>query len=230
VPAELVPHISGAGRIDVHDEGNTMRLARRLILLTTTILMAAAFMPGAAVGQEEAVEVTNEVSHCTLSAPNCVLHVTGSSSWRLFVFGVDQGIINACNDEFVAVLGENGAGNIVTYNNNANPSSPCTRIKCNDTGENWPITTTGEYTGIQADEGHLTVRFCWDYVGSPGDPGTHCNVELRVENHGSHKYGLRADNNLCVVIPGVADIRINGTWKSEPDPVDFGYNDVEIIH
>jgi hypothetical protein len=204
-----------------------MRLARKLVLLVAMALAAMAFTAGAANAQEEPVEVTDEISHCSLNTADCAVHVEGSSSLRLFLFGVDQGIISACTDEFVAQLRENGAGNITSYYNNASFNGPCTRIKCNDAGENWPITNTGEYTGAQADEGHLTVRFCLDSFTDPDAVGTHCNAEIQVENHGNHEYGFRANNIPCVVVPGV-EVRLNGTWETEADP-GFGFN-IEILH
>jgi hypothetical protein len=208
-----------------------MRLARKLVLLVAMALAAMALTAGAANAQEEPVEVTDEVTHCSLNTANCAVHVEGTSSLQLVLFGVNQGVISACTDEFVAQLGENGAGNITSYTNNAGPSSPCTRIKCNEVGEDWPITNTGEYTGAQADEGHLTVRFCLDAADNPGGAGTHCNAEIQVENHGNHKYGFRANNVHCVLIPGVAEVYLNGTWESEatPDPAE-GQTDIEIIH
>jgi hypothetical protein len=207
-----------------------MRLLCTPLLLTVAAVAAMTFTAGTASAQEEPVEATNEVSHCSLSPANCALHFEGSSSMRLFLFGVDQGIVAACNDEFVAQLGENGAGNITGYTNNAGLGGPCTRIKCNDTGENWPITNTGEYTGTQADEGHFTVRICLDTFDNPGGAGTHCNLELQIQNHGNHKYGFRANNVVCTIIPGVAEVRFNGLWESEAGPGEGGHTDIEIIH
>jgi hypothetical protein len=207
-----------------------MRRARKFFLLAVMTVTAMTFTPGTANAQEEPVEVTNEVSHCSLSVANCVLHFQGSWHIRLFLLGADQGIVTSCNDEFIALLSENGSGNITSYTTNAIPGGPCTRIKCNDTGENWPITNTGEYTGAQADEGHLTVRICLDNIDNPGGVGTHCNLELQTQNHGNHKYGFRANNVVCTIIPDIAEVRFNGTWESEASPLEVGHTDIEIIH
>ena len=211
-----------------------MRLARKLFLLAAMALAAMALTAGTASAQEEAVEIENEVSglHCDYDAANCEHHVVGTSSLLLHQFGTEIPI-SACNDEFVASLDENGSGFIHEYENDAAASGSCTRVACNGVGEpaeetEWDIFATGEYTGAQTEEGHLSVRFCLDDETNVDGAGRHCDAEIQVHNHGNHSYGFEAETVICPIIPGVFT-ELNGSWESEATP-GIGEDDIEIIH
>lgn len=208
-----------------------MRPARKLFLLFAMALAAMALTAGTANAQEEAVEVTNEVEHCDLGAANCEHHFVGSHSLALYFNDMFVQLISACNDEFLATLNEDGSGFIYggDYENDAPTSQTCTRIQCNDTGEeDWPITNPGEYTGSQTEEGHFDMRICLDLESDPGGPGTHCDWELQIHNHGNHKYGFEADDVRCPLGAGI-EVGIDGEWESEAS-LDEDETDIEIIH
>ncbi len=213
-----------------------MRLARKLVLTAAMALAAMAMTAGTASAQEEAVNVFNEPSGtaCSTATGNCDHHVSGSSVLTQHIFGAESQA-SACNDEFVARLGPDGNGTIPTYTNNA-PVFPCTRLKCNGSGEpvaetTWPITNTGEYTAAgQTLDGHLSVRFCLDNASGPLNAvGMHCNVELDVDATASHRYRFTAVNEHCPLgIPGI-EAELDGTWNSETTP-DAGQEHIEIVH
>ena len=213
-----------------------MRLARKLFLLTAMAIAAMAITAGAASAQEEPVAVIQEAvggGACNVGTGNCDTHVVGSSVLTQHIFG-SESQASACNDEFVARLGPSGAGNIHIYTNNA-PTPPCTRIKCTGVGEptterEWPITNTGEYTTAgTVNDGHMRVRFCLDTAAMPNDPGTHCTVEIDVDEDAvNHRYLFKAVNEHCPVFPGV-EAELDGTWASETT-LDPGQEHIEIVH
>jgi hypothetical protein len=212
-----------------------MRPASRMFILVVLALTAMVMTAGAASAQEEAVSVLNEDTGvaCNNSTGNCEHHVVGSSVLTQHIFG-SESQASACNDEFVATLGPTGIGSINLYTNNA-PNAPCTRINCNGTGEpaaesSWPVTNTGEYTnpGVTID-GHLTVRFCLDTASNPGGAGTHCTVEINVDEHSTnHIYGFSAVNKHCPIFPGI-EAELDGSWESETLK-SGSEDDIEIVH
>jgi hypothetical protein len=208
-----------------------MRTARQLLLLTIIALVAMALTAPASQAQEAPIEVTNEVEHCDLAAANCEYHFVGNQYFALYIGGVFAQVISACNEEFLATIGEDGSGFVYAgdYHNNVSPSGPCTRIQCNDDGEaDWPITGVGEYTGSQADEGHLSMRICVDNQSNPEGVGGHCTWETPIRNLGNHRYGFEADGVVCPIYPGY-HVELNGVWGSEAVP-DEGETDLELIH
>ena len=212
-----------------------MRSAGKLFLLAVAAFAAMALTAGNATAQEEPVEVVNEATfeHCDVAAETCKHHMVGTHQFTLHQFG-SESILTACNDELLVVLGEDGSGYIDTYENDAATSSSCTRIQCNGVGESaseveWPIADTGEYTGVQTDEGHLTFRFCFDNESDPSGPGAHCTMEVDIENHGNHRYGLKAIDEECSISGMVVWIGVDGEWESEGMP-DVGQDDIEFIH
>ena len=213
-----------------------MRRTSELVLLVlAAIAVTAVLTPGAALAQEEPVEVENEATglHCSLDEETCVHHIVGSHTLILHQFGTEIPI-SQCNDEYVATLDEDGNGYFHTYENDAGTNQACTRIMCNGTGESvseteWPITNTGEYTDSQTDEGHFTFRFCLDNETDPNGPGIHCTRELNIENHGNHHYGFKTIDDECPILGMNVWVERDGEWESEASPA-VGEHDIEIIH
>ena len=207
-----------------------MRLARILCALAAVAVTALTALASTALAQEEPIEASREGSvHCSTASQNCNHHIEGSSSLILHAFG-SESVVSQCNDEFIARLSESGNGSIISYMNNAASSSSCTRIMCDDAGqESWPITNIGEYTGAQADEGHVTIRFCFDDESNPGGTGTQCTAEVDIENHGNHKYGYKAISEECPILNMDVWVELNGAWESEGIP-GVNQHDIEYVH
>ena len=208
-----------------------MCLARKLALLTAVTIAAITLVAGHASAQEEPVEVDNEPTglHCALAAANCEHHISGQSVLTLHQFE-SESVVSQCNDEFLATFDEDGSGFIGTYENDAPVSNLCTRVKCDDTGEElWPITRAGEYTGTQTEEGHMSLEICLDNKATPGSAGTHCTIELAIQNLGNHHYGFSATNAECPIVGMLVWLEVDGSWESEALPHELEKN-IEFIH
>jgi len=210
-----------------------MRLARKLVLVTAMALTAMAMFAGAASAQEQSVTVVNEPSGVPCSGAgagnNCEVHVQGSSVLQQHIFG-SESQASACTDEFVAEMQSNGSGVITQYTNVNVPA--CTRVMCNGVGEaagenRWPITSAGEYAEI-ANNGHMTVRFCLDTRTDPNGGGTHCTVEIQIDEHANHRYGFAVSDWRCPIFFGV-NAELTGSWESEA-VAEPGRDNIEIIH
>lgn len=212
-----------------------MMKADRLVA-TLLGLAVAALVAAPAAAQEEPLEVINEASEQHCAGFNCEVHFVGNSVIVLHELGVET-IISECNDELLAIFDDDGSGWVDSYENDADPEGACTRVNCNGTGEpsgesDWPITSAGEYMGTQT-EGHLTLRICLDSVGDLDKKGTHCDMELDIENHGNHKYALEADNEICPIFSTIVWAEIDGDWEAEAVPHNEGAedeDDIELVH
>jgi hypothetical protein len=208
----------------------TMRL-----IVTAAVAVAAfcTFMTGVAAAQEESVTVVNEPTRVPCSGAgggsNCRIHIEGTSVLQQHIFG-SESQASACTDEFDAEMQSNGSGLITEYTNVNVPA--CTRIMCNGIGEavseaRWPITNPGEYATV-TNNGHITVRFCLDTRPDPNSAGTHCTVEIQIDEHANHRYGFAVNDWRCPIFFGVS-AELTGSWESE-GVTDPNENNIEIIH
>ena len=210
-----------------------MRKAHRVVLIIAVALTAMTLAAGSAAAQEEPLEMQNEPegTHCSPSLSNCDLHVNGVHLLELHQIGSEIQI-SLCLEEFVLSFDEDGSGYVHVYDNNA-ISTDCTRVMCDGNGEpaaegEWPISGAGEYSGPHSDEGHLTMRLCFDRDSAPTESGFHCNVEFAITRQGSHAYELRA-NEECPLLGMQVWLEFAGLWETEATP-DEDEDEVEIVH
>lgn len=194
-----------------------MRIARRLVLLSATVMAIMALGASSAAANSGIAMSEEGGDNCN----PCVLLLYGESELRAITV-----LVSRCEDTFEVWLNHNGTGSML-YTNEPHHFSVgpgCTRRPCNGTGEPavehpFPILGTEE---IAEDVAEMSIRLCLDSASNPNGTGQHCTADVFVDDLGSHDYRLTT-HQTC--FGGLAELR--GTWFAVTDA---NHDNLDIGH
>ena len=188
-----------------------MRLAHKLLLLSTAVLAAAALNATTA-SATGPVEVHDELgNHCN----PCVIDLVGESQ----ITFTSGNPMSTCEDELTAEVYEDGSGHVTDYHNDDNHNGlPCTVQNCYGVGEaaaesEWPLQIEESAPGQEA----LDLRFCFDVKTNPNGTGGHCDGHANIDDLGNHHYEISMVNQSCL---GGARI-VNADWEIQSSPIEI---------
>jgi hypothetical protein len=173
------------------------------------------------------VEISNEPTeeHCSVALENCIIETHGEDPTAIIRHfnGVEQPT-GVCNDEFDAVLDEDGEGYM---QNQQIHGSSCFKRPCDASapeagnGQTWPI-------HIEEEDGNLFlhVRFCIESDAAPG-VDQFCSLEIPFVETETHHYELTAVDLPCAEAVGGARNELTGHWVTEESET---YDDILIEH
>ena len=193
-----------------------MRLAHKLLLLSTTVLAAVALNATTA-SATGPVEVHDELgNHCN----PCAIQIQGESR----IIQPNGSTASSCEDTLHAELYEDGRGHVTELFNQAHAGGACFAQMCNGVGEpatevEWPFQIEESSPGGEA----MELRLCIDHKGGPNYPGDHCDVDADLVDQGTQRYRFTL-NQPC---PGGFTVTAN--WEIEDSIViEHPLNPIEI--
>lgn len=215
------------GRLLNIDMGDTMCIARKVILICTMAIAAMGLAANSASAQETAVEIDKlDGTDCTLAI--CKFRAVGESHLTRTSDGV---IVSRCRDTFEgAFIHKEGAGRFIGHiydwvpATHETPGVACNVNPCLMPSEReWRMTNAGETNPNVA---HVTMRLCMRVPGDPND--RHCNLEINITEIVTHTYLLATH-----VPPAPPPTCISGARKVEggwTQVVDGAHPPIEVDH